>query len=444
MLLMMGILFLRLVGIGDIPISTAEGMQVYPFVAYSGQNWLVIWTDVEDGVCSISGQIVSPEGELVGDNFEILPDSGILGFNRPASSGQNYLYLWTYLDEEEDEPRSYGRFISLDGELVGDTFSLTPNLSVFPAADFDHENYLVVFAEACDEDSAWVSGQFVSPEGRFIGRRFKITAPRVEDWDWLPQVAWNGEDYLVIWQRGSYPPSLAGILVGKDGELKGEEFEIPTKGEGERVEKRLVTDGSRFLIVWADMTRDGEGRVYGQMVTEAGELSGEGFEIAQGYFDQDLRGLSAAFDGRNYLVVWADCREYPVSIYGVWLGRDGKPVGGPHPVSKTPGYGKYLPDISFGKDRYLLVWTHRPVEGGGPSDIYGGLISRLGIAEREEEGGEVGSWASFISDRVPLEKGFTLVGCDGRVMRGAEGLAPGVYFLIPSDKGRVVKWVKVR
>jgi hypothetical protein len=443
-------LFLELV-VADIPISTAEGMQVYPFVSYSGENYLVIWTDLKDGVCSISGQIVSPDGELLGDNFEILPDSIILGLNRPASSGQNYLYLWTYFDEEGNEPHSYGRFISLNGEL-GDTFSLTPNLSAFPAAEFDGENYLVVFAEAYDEDSAWISGQFVSPEGRLIGSRFKITPPRVEDWDWLPEVVWNQEDYLVIWQRGSYPPSLAGILVGKEGEMKSEEFEIDTKGEGERVEKRLVTNGSGFLVLWADMMRDGWGELYGQVITETGELSGDPFVIAQGYFDQELPGLAAAFDSRNYLVVWTDCRDYweegNICIYGVWLDIYGNRIGEPYPVSKTPGYDKYLPDICFGDNLYLLVWTHQPGEEAGPADIYGNFISPLGIAESEQ--GRVSNRpVSFIADRIPLKEDFLLVGCDGRVISetggyGAEGLPPGIYFLIPSDGGRVVKWVKVR
>lgn len=452
---MIGIFLLQLVGIADIPISTAEGMQVYPFVSYSGENWLVIWTDVKDGVCSISGQIVSPDGELLGDNFEILPDSIILGLNRPASSGQNYLYLWAYFDEEGDEPHSYGRFISLNGELVGESFSLTPNLSAFPAADFDGENYLVVFLEAYDEDPSWVSGQFVSPEGRLIGERFKLTAPRVEDWDWLPQVVWSRKDYLVIWQRGSYPPSLAGILIGKDGEIKSEEFEIDTRGSGERVEKRLVTNGSEFLIAWADMMRDGWGEVYAQVITETGELSGDPFVIAQGYFDRDVPGLSAAFDGRNYLVVWTDCRGYweegHICIYGVWLEMDGNPVGEPYPVSKTPNYDKYLPDICFGENLYLLVWTHQPVEEGsptGPADIYGSLINPLGIAESKEERVS-NSPVSFISGKIPLKEGFVLVGCDGRVVLeassyGAERLPPGIYFVIPNDGSRVVKWVKVR
>jgi hypothetical protein len=90
-----------------IPITTAPGQQLLPYVAFDGVNYLVTWTDLAndtngnfacesgEGTCvDIYGQLVSPSGSLVGVNFAVTTRPGSQGQSPVAYGGGKYLVAW--------------------------------------------------------------------------------------------------------------------------------------------------------------------------------------------------------------------------------------------------------------------------------------------------------------------------------------------------------------
>jgi hypothetical protein len=87
-----------------IPITSAPGTQLLPYIAFDGVNYLITWTDLAndansnfacdplEGTClDIHGQYLSPSGTLVGTNFPIVTDAGSQGQSPVAWGAGKYL-----------------------------------------------------------------------------------------------------------------------------------------------------------------------------------------------------------------------------------------------------------------------------------------------------------------------------------------------------------------
>lgn len=80
----------------------------------------------------------------------------------------------------------------------------------------------------------------------------------------------------------------------------------------------VAFDGSNFLVVWQDFRDGKQYDVYAARVTPQGKvLDKDGFPVAAG--SQNECRPAVAFAGGNYLAAWMDARRYPV--YGIFAAR---------------------------------------------------------------------------------------------------------------------------
>jgi hypothetical protein len=124
-----------------------------------------------------------------------------------------------------------------------------------------------------------------------------------------PRVASNGSDYLVVWAEFQSTTlwDIAGARVSPAGVLLDPSGIAISQGIREQYEPDVASNGTDFFVVWTDY-RSGENHdIYGARVTGTGVV-------------QDSSGLAlctetvqqfsprVVWDGTNYLAAWADYR----------------------------------------------------------------------------------------------------------------------------------------
>ncbi|MBM3315697.1 hypothetical protein FJY71_07680, partial [candidate division WOR-3 bacterium] len=123
-------------------------------------------------------------------------------------------------------------------------------------------------------------------------------------------------------------------------------------------------DGTNFLVVWADQ-RAGSYDICGARVSPQGAvLDVPGIVVSDAPSWQ--RSPAVSFDGANFLVVWADSRNTGGRVYEVYGARV-SPAGvvlDPQGI-RIPGAYDAAPALAFDGANYLVVWT-RP--GAQPPD----------------------------------------------------------------------------
>ncbi|MEO0107555.1 MAG: hypothetical protein ABIK62_00030 [candidate division WOR-3 bacterium] len=318
----------------EFPIDTgivygpAYWAEKYPDIAFDGTNYLVVWVDGRDARADhIYATRVTPEGKVL-DFAGIQISTGDAGQSDPAVAfdGTNYLVVFT------DWPEGFGDIYAA---------RVTPG------------------------------GLVLDPQGIAVSTR-----PRNQ---MLPEVAFNGTNYLVVWQEDSsaqfaydvYAGRVTpqGVVLDPDG--------IRISAGPEREEAPHVTrQGTGFLVVWLDK-RNGDDDIYAARVSGDGVvLDPNGIAIAAQAGNQDEP--SAAWDGTNSLVVWKDNRAESLDIYGARVTPQGA-VLDPNGIRISAGPGwQYEPHAAFDGTNYLVVWSHWTGQSQDHFDIYAGRITPQG------------------------------------------------------------------
>jgi hypothetical protein len=148
---------------------------------------------------------------------------------------------------------------------------------------------------------------------------------------------------------------------------------ISTGGDSQ-VAPALAWDGTNFLVVWQD-TRGSSWDIYGTRVSAGGSvLDPAGIPIATGAGDQTVPAL--AWNGTNFLVVWADGPMAASDIYGARVSAAGSvldPSG--IPISTAAG-DQSEPSVASWRDDFFVVWQDR--RSGTNYDIYGAGVGAGG------------------------------------------------------------------
>ncbi|MDY6916273.1 MAG: carboxypeptidase regulatory-like domain-containing protein, partial [Candidatus Cloacimonadota bacterium] len=278
-------------------------------IAYDGNNFLVIWQEgLPTQGARIRGQLVSPNGDLVGPNFDIRPaslsesDSQIypdLLFN-----GSEYVVVWD--DDRNGNRDIYMQFVGTDGSLIGEDIQISTDTAdqLLVQAAYNGTNYFLVWRDERDSSNdGSIYGQVVDSEGNLIGENIAISITENSEGRSWPDVAANSSQFLVSWEQEFSTKNNKQIIVSKEKEfiyqMVGEDLDRP--------------------VIWQD--------VWGRKVQSDGNMPEGAFPICDEEYHQEA--VCVTSDNSDFLVTWQDSRnenQYS-DIYGIIIEGEATPSG---------------------------------------------------------------------------------------------------------------------
>jgi len=340
---------------GAFPVS-ALPLAGIPAASFDGARFLVAWAAVTGEQTVIYGQFIDTAGALSGAAFEISTTAGEKQVNDIAFTGSQYLVLWT--DERSETKDVYGQLVTPSGTLTGSEISIGAGAynQKDPSVAADSTNFMVVWNDGArlqqgqGED---IVGQIVTPSGSLQGGHIIISQNAYPS-DNPMSIVFDGTRYFVVWMEevggaGTKEWDLRGQFISSSGSLIGSELIINNKPGGQ-VFPSVSYESGTYVVVWTDMRNDtnnngmydeGEGTgidIYGQCIDLSGGLKGSEFVITSAAYDQICAALCATSAGLN--VFWTDNRtgthgKYYGLQYGDIYGAsidvdDGTPVAEEH------------------------------------------------------------------------------------------------------------------
>jgi hypothetical protein len=254
----------------------------------------------------------------------------------------------------------------------------------WPQAVFDGTNYFVIWTDerrsVPGDAKNDVFGTRVSPEGEILDPNnifisFTNSGGSVMI-GMFPAVAYGAGVYLCVhedydWGSGIW--DLWGVRVDTAGNvLDPNRIQITNRPTSEGM-PRVAFDGTNFLVVWQDHTSAPENQdIYGARVTPEGVvLDPNGFPIHSASYKTYY--CDVAFDGTNYLVTWTDCRNSPHwLIYGARVTPDATVLDPGFAICDLPEAHGCFPKIAFGAENYLVVWED---QRQGVDKVYGARVT---------------------------------------------------------------------
>lgn len=359
-----------------IAVSVDPAPQWCPAVASDGSKCLVVWEDHRNGTDDIYGcRVTRGGGVLEPGGIPICTAIDNQHIPAVASGSEDLLVAWC--DGRIGPDDIFGARVNREG-VVLDTFgfriSTAANYQREPAVAAGSQDFLIVWSDehiGPYQDDIYASrvdaaGRVLDPLPRpvstFAGRQF------------CPAVAAGSCCYLAVWND----ERLGGVhLLGSRISMNGavldpEGIPIAVVGADQR-NPAVAFDGENFLVVWQDC-RDGAPDIYGARVSQNGEvLDGLGFPVAAAANDQ--QNPAVTFDGVNYLVTWYDRRSGSDDVVAARVTPAGvvlDPLGIRVSIVAAE---RTNPAVAAGPGVDLVTWEERR---NYSTDIYGSRVNRDG------------------------------------------------------------------
>ncbi len=356
-----------------------------PGLASDGTRYLLVSNRQTDSGRQWIGQFVGPDGQAQDSIIEISPVTDLWG---PASVVWNGSY-YLVITGGGSAFGVYAQRVSATGEV----------LDAYPGTDLASDGYnralaagggqwLAVYGRT--NTTGTLFGRFISSSG-LAGTEFTI-ATGYAGYE-APAVAFNGENFVVVWEANSTPeyPSatdLYAIRISPQGTIvDAAPFAVSTAPEAQ-LWPQIACDATNCLVTWVDRRNYSEpGDMYGAFVTRDGTLlngppATGGIPIATG--ETANAGYPAlAFTGSEYVAAWsrgAFMYNPPGStgIYAARVSTDGTAITSAPgiAVSGTPeSYTQYVyPTLAASSSGVLAVWLKNTEIFGTTKSIAGTVI----------------------------------------------------------------------
>ena len=314
-------------------------------VAYNGNEYAIVWSELVNGVFDIMGARVSRFGALLTPTPVNITSVYAGGQTQPAIAwnGSQYLLVW----------RGGESYESTSWDIRG--WRLDSNLNKIGAQPTQ------------------------------IGIAMQEQA--------RPCVASNDNNYLVVWEdsRNAVSPyyytDLYGAIVNSNGTL-GSGITVVSLAYGDQRRPSVASDGSGYFTVWQDY-RAGYPLIYGARVNSSGQnQDSSGIQMPATSYYQTMPDV--CFGGGLYFVTWSDwynitgCR---VTVGGVVMDAAGVTIDA---GSKT----KACPAAAWDGSEYRVVWEDYRSSYTGNSDIYYTTAGADGVVSPDPK-------TALVSDLVP-------------------------------------------
>jgi hypothetical protein len=352
--------------------SHDDGNQVQPRIAsLSSGGFVACWQSwSQDSSWDIYGQIFSPDGEKIGREFRVntyTQNVQQYGIIQSLPSG-NFIVSWISMDQDGSGNGVYGQLFSPAGEKLGDEFrvnSYTENdqdsHSIAPLPD---GGFIVCWASSGQDGThQGIYGQLFTPDAVRRGQEFRVN-PKTDNWYWSTRLTalpggnvvacWNG--MISFWEQSG----VNGQVLSLDGQKIGSPFHLYTETEnGQGIPSVAARPDGGFAVVWANQTRNGNtGGVYGQLFTPTGSKINGTFRINSNADTSQMNPVIVSFPDSGFLVCWE--RENP-DIWGYEiLGKRFPSYASIHPLHPFD-LVEPADDFSSRKTDVILRWR-RPIE----------------------------------------------------------------------------------
>lgn len=270
----MGPFNILLDGTAGMAVSTAPGSQTNPTVAAredpfaSQKDFLVAWQHLNN-----NDDIHATRINQVGDLLDGAADAG--GIPIATSSGEqiNATAFWGesgYLLAWQDEARRqvHAARVDVGGNLLdtpsdggGINLIMTANEQIDPAISWDGTNYIVLWRELKrdNRDAGFdIYGARITPNGTLLDAG-GIAIATSDNNEGPPAIAWDGASYLAVWSNGG--TNIMGTRITPAGVLLDGPPDTGGIVIGEnpliQIDPALAWNGSNYLVVWAEYEKIG-------------------------------------------------------------------------------------------------------------------------------------------------------------------------------------------
>lgn len=283
-----------------IAISTAPGGQSSAAVAFDGTNHLVVWADSRNGFysdiyaarVSVEGGVLDSAGICISRTTEdqVSPDV--------VFDGTDYLVVWADYRIGWYSYDVYGARVTIEGGVLdpgGILISSGVAEEGSPSVATDGTNSLVVWEDYRNNVYYDIYGARVSVEGAVLDPA-GIPISRATGSQNCPDVAFGGEGYLVVWQdrRGGTNLDIYGARVGTGGSVLDTLGIAISAAAIDQWLPAVAFDGTNYLAVWQDDRMGLSHDIYAARVTPGAEVvDPEGLVISTAPHNQHYPAVSA-------------------------------------------------------------------------------------------------------------------------------------------------------
>jgi hypothetical protein len=297
--------------------------------------------------------------------------------------------------------RIVAAFGDADGRLMREIDVTSPAVGYIMSSvedvAFDGTNYLLLYANGTSNPGTNpLLATRISPSGTVLDATGFEIAPAGSG---NAVVAYGGSHYLVVYQRydnTSGRHNLYGRLVTPAGSVVGaDEFPIGPRDQNELLPD-VAFDGTNFLVVWQQQPLSGsdapDKSIVATRVSEAAVVLDPG-GIVVSYTGKGSETPRVGFGGGQYLVVWVDGRNAAdwtegFDIYGARVDTNGGLLDGPATTGGLRISGDRMPEAGYPQavyigSEFLVTWSARGIYAPTPeSGIFGARVSPVGAVNR--------------------------------------------------------------
>jgi len=337
---------------------------------FDGANYFAVWEDDRDSLPShVYGTRADNFGTVLNPNGIPIIDGAnpVVAFD-----GTNYLTVCSGV-----------KAVRVDTAGIAiDTIDVSSNGGDNPSIIFDGTRYFVAWEYNND-----IYAVRIDTTGLVLDTTAILISNGVY-YDRHPAVAFDGTNYFVVWYYGTHETTfdIYGVRIDTTGVLLDTILIPIAAGSYRQWNPSIAFDGSNYLVVWEDR-RNGYAcaDIYGARVTQDGVvLDTMGIPLCIATSAQYSPEIE--FDGQNYCVIWEDWRNGDYTdIYGCYVDPSGTVIE-EFMVSDQPNL-QLEPALTKGSNKFLITYTgFTDSIGARPANtmrIWGKFQSFTGINESD-------------------------------------------------------------
>jgi hypothetical protein len=359
-----------------------------PTVTFGGTTYFVAWSDYRDQGTSdpdIYGARVLPNGAVQEPNGLLISDDTNAKDPTLAHGGTDFMVAWSNGNVNYARVGYDGQRIDLTDKAVTGPPMVTGG-SKSPRLVFDGTQYLLGWVEDASSERYCVATR-ISTAGVVLDNSTLLLSDGVSNPQEMNcEFASNGSNFFAAWSKAGHPNyPIHTRRISTQGVILDQSAQAPSRSANFQSSPSGAYGAGTYIASWhefrhTDLSELMQESVYATQV----ENATSGLIIppiatampANHSAPLSMVGQTVAFDGTNFLIVWADV-ETPQSIWGARitpqnLVLDNTPI---KIADDAGGDQMSVPTVAFSGGAYWVVWAN---SSSPNSDQIGARVSPSG------------------------------------------------------------------